>query len=63
MITNGLPGKVTKITGPLSYVIDLSDGNTVCLHVDHIKARENSQHDVQSPEHDDTNRIITSSSS
>ena len=33
-----LPGKVTKITGPLSYVIELSDGNTVRRHVDHIKA-------------------------
>ena len=50
-----LPGKVTKITGPLSYVIELSDGNTVCRHVDHIKARENDQDDVQNPECDDTN--------
>ena len=50
-----LPGKVTQITGPLSYVIELSDGNTVCRHVDHIKARENDQDDVQNPERDDTN--------
>ena len=50
-----LPGKVTKITGPLSYVIELSDGNTVRRHVDHIKARENNQDDVQNPERDDTN--------
>ena len=50
-----LPGKVTKITGPLSYVIELSDGNTVRRHVDHIKARENDQDDVQNPERDDTN--------
>ena len=54
-ITNGLPGKVTKITGPLSYVIELSDGNTVRCHVDYIKVRENSHDDVQGPEHDDTN--------
>ena len=50
-----LRGKVTKITGPLSYVIELSDGNTVRHHVDHIKARENDQDDVQNPERDDTN--------
>ena len=49
------PGKVTKITKPLSYVIELSDGNTVRRHVDHIKARENDQDDVQNPERDDTN--------
>lgn len=50
-----LPGKVTKITGPLSYIIELSDGNTVRRHVHHIKARENNQDDVQNPERDDTN--------
>ena len=50
-----LPGKVTKITGPLSYVIELSDGNTFRRHVDHIKARENDQDDVQNTERDDTN--------
>ena len=50
-----LPGKVTKITEPLSYVIELSDGNTVRHHVDHIIARENDQEDVQNPKRDDTN--------
>ena len=50
-----LPGKVIMVTGPLSYVIELSDGNTVRRHVDHIKTRENSHDEVQSPGHDDTN--------
>ena len=55
LITNGFLVKFTKITWPLSYVIELFDGNTICCHVDHIKIRGNSQDDVQSPEHDDTN--------
>ena len=38
-----LPGKISKATGPLSYIIELLNGNTVCRHVDHIKAREQSQ--------------------
>ena len=52
--TKWLPGKVDKITGPLSYVIELTNGNKVRRHVDHIKARESNHDDVQSPETDDT---------
>ena len=38
-----LSGKISKATGPLSYIKELLNGNTVCRHVDHIKAREQSQ--------------------
>ena len=33
-----LPSKVDKVTGPLSYVIELTNGNKICRHVDHVKA-------------------------
>ena len=33
-----MPGIIDKITGPLSYVIKLSDGVTIHRHVDHEKA-------------------------
>ena len=38
-----LSGKISLATGPLSYIIELLNGNTVRHHVDHIKAREQSQ--------------------
>ena len=38
-----LPGKISQATGPLSYIIELLNGNTIRRHVDHIKAREQSQ--------------------
>ncbi len=36
-----LPGKITKVTGPLSYIIELSDGRSVRRHVDSIRRRDN----------------------
>lgn len=51
--TKWLPGKVDKVTGPLSYVIELTNHNQVCRHMDHIKARESNHDDVQSSETDD----------
>ena len=44
-----LPGNISKVTGPLSYIIELLDGKTVWRHVDHIKARE------EQPSSNDTN--------
>jgi len=38
--TKWLPGKVTKVTGPLSYCIELLDGSIVCRHVDHVRRRD-----------------------
>ena len=35
-----LKGKVTKITGPLSYEVELFDGRAVRRHVDHLLRRE-----------------------
>ena len=35
-----ITGIVTKITGPLLYVIQLEDGRIVCRHVNHVKIRE-----------------------
>ena len=32
----------TKVTGPLSYMIELQDGMIVRRHVDHVRKRENS---------------------
>ena len=49
-----LPSKVDKVTGSLSYVIELTNGNKVRRHVDHVKARENNDDVVQSPEINDT---------
>ena len=34
-----IAGTVTKVTGPLSYVIQLEDGRIVRRHVDHVKKR------------------------
>ena len=35
-----LPGIVRKVTGPLSYVVELLDGKTVQRHVDHVQKRD-----------------------
>ena len=40
-----MPGIIDKITGPLSYVMKLSDGVTIRRHVDHVKARESHDDD------------------
>ena len=37
--TTWLPGVVVKVTGPLSYHVQLSTGDTVRLHVDAIHPR------------------------
>ena len=34
-----IPGNIQKATGPVSYLVMLSDGSTVRRHVDNIKAR------------------------
>lgn len=34
-----LPGKVIKITGPLSYFVELTDGRILRRHVDYIQQR------------------------
>jgi len=52
-----LPGSVSKVTGPLSYIMELLDGKTVCCHVDHVKARE------EQPSNNDTNWDYVDSSS
>lgn len=36
-----IPGKVTKVTGPLSYHIELEDGRVVRRHVDAVRTRDN----------------------
>ena len=36
---NWLPGKITKVTGPLSYHVSLSDGRERRCHVDQLRAR------------------------
>ena len=35
-----LPGIVSKVQGPLSYLILLDDGRVLRRHVDHVKLRE-----------------------
>ena len=35
-----IPGKIVKITGPLSYEIQLQNGALVKRHVDHVRKRE-----------------------
>ena len=35
-----LAGVITEVTGPLSYVVKLTDGASVCRHVDAIRHRE-----------------------
>ena len=58
-----LPSKVDKVTGPLSYVIELTDGSKVRRHVDHIKARESNDNVVQCPELNGTHRDYVNSDS
>ena len=41
------PGTVIKVTGPLSYHVQLCDGHAVCRHVDAICKRHNHQDPVQ----------------
>ena len=41
-----IPGTIMKNTGPLSFVIKLETGQTVCRHVDHVRH----QTDVSNPE-------------
>ena len=37
-----IPGTIVKITGPLSYVIELQNGTTVGRHVDSVRKKESS---------------------
>lgn len=53
-----LPGIIMQITGPLSYMIKLTDGRTLKRHVDHVLPRasdqegpENLEHNFQSQAH------------
>ncbi len=34
-----IPGVISKVTGPLSFQIDLSNGKTVRRHVDNVRKR------------------------
>ena len=34
-----LPGIISEVTGPVSYVIKLTDGRTVRRHQDHVRRR------------------------
>ena len=40
--TRWMPGIIVKITGPLSYLIELDMGKTVHRHMDNVKKRHNS---------------------
>ena len=35
-----IPGKITKVTGPLSYHVEVIDGRTVRRHVDAVRTRQ-----------------------
>ena len=37
---NWVPGRVVRVTGPLSYEIELQQGGTVHRHVDAVRRRE-----------------------
>ena len=43
-----IPGTIVKVTGPLSYVIELQNGTTVRRHVDSIRKRESSNSEQDS---------------
>ena len=47
-----IPGTIVKVTGPLSYMIELQNGTTVRRHVDSIRKREslNSEQDSDAGE-------------
>ena len=52
-----IPGKVAKLTGPLSYLVTLQDGHVVCRHVDALRNRKvlyPIPKPSQSPEPDDS---------
>ena len=34
-----LPGSVVRLTGPLSYIVELSDGRFIRRHIDNIRIR------------------------
>ena len=38
-----LPGAIVKVTGPLSYHVQLQDGSTVRRHVDDIRRRDSAE--------------------
>jgi len=46
-----IPGIIDKVTGPLSYVIKLPDGSTICRYIDHLKARESQDEIEDSGDH------------
>lgn len=49
--TRWIPGVVRKVTGPLSYQVDLENGSMVRRHVDSVKARETKPPDsIEQPE-------------
>ena len=52
--TKWIPVVVSKVTGPLSYHVNTSDGLTLRRHVDHLRIRhsENSEH-LETPEESD----------
>jgi hypothetical protein len=43
-----IPGTIVKVTGPLSYVIELQNGTTARRHVDSIRKRESSNSEQDS---------------
>jgi len=34
-----VPGTIAKVLGPMSYLITLEDGTSVCRHIDHLHSR------------------------
>ena len=45
-----LPGKITAVHGPLTYIIQLEDGRHVRRHVDHIRPRDASHGSTSTPD-------------
>ena len=35
-----IPGIISKVQGPMSFLISLDDGKVVCRHVEHVNSRE-----------------------
>ena len=51
-----LEGTVVSSCGPLSYLVDLSDGRTICRHIDHLRTRtaaDSSGVDIPGQDEDD----------
>ena len=48
-----LPGKVLRVTGPLSYEVELLDGRIVRRHVDAVKSRTMEEISPDASEHTD----------